>query len=164
MATLADELLNDFEDSGDENDEQTNGFHDGDEADHADQQRFIPDQIEREGDEELMEDAEEELGAADSTAVEAANDEEETKAQVEKMRLGGIRDVRNVAGLMKTLEPVLEASPFPFCMLKLYSFTHPNIALTVSPFRRKFPTIKIYHPRNEPQRLDQSKTIPNTPF
>ena len=37
-------------------------------------------------------------------------DEEETKAKVEKMELGGVDDVRSVAKLMKTLEPVLEVS------------------------------------------------------
>ena len=113
MASLADELLNDFEDSGDENEEQTNGFHDGDEEDHAGRQQHIPGQVLRDGDEEEMEDAEEEVAASETTAIEAADDEEETKAKVEKMRLGGVRDVRSVAGLMKTLEPVLEVSLFP---------------------------------------------------
>ena len=41
-------------------------------------------------------------------------DEEEAKAKVEKMQLGGVDDVRSVAGLMKTLEPVLEVSTHPY--------------------------------------------------
>ncbi|KAI5838027.1 hypothetical protein DFP73DRAFT_600470 [Morchella snyderi] len=36
------------------------------------------------------------------------DDEEARKAKVEKMQLGGVDDVRSVAGLMKVLEPVLE--------------------------------------------------------
>ena len=36
------------------------------------------------------------------------DDEEARKAKVEKMHLGGVDDVRSVAGLMKVLEPVLE--------------------------------------------------------
>ncbi|OQV05379.1 Prp31 domain-containing protein [Cladophialophora immunda] len=110
MATLADELLNDFEDSGDENNDNANGFRDGDEADHTNSLELATEHIERDGDEEELEDAEEELAAqeASANAVEAVDDEEDTKAKVEKMRLGGVRDVRSVAGLMKTLEPVLE--------------------------------------------------------
>jgi U4/U6 small nuclear ribonucleoprotein PRP31 len=37
-------------------------------------------------------------------------DEDEAKARVEKMQLGGVDDVRSVASLMKTLEPVIEVS------------------------------------------------------
>lgn len=38
------------------------------------------------------------------------DDEEVRKAKVEKMQLGNVDDVRSVAGLMKVLEPVLEVS------------------------------------------------------
>lgn len=114
MATLADELLNDFEDSGSEHDEEANGFENGDglavdedenEKNHADGSPDIP----RDGDEEEMEDAEEEVAARDDDL----EDESDTKAKVEKMRLGSVRDVRTVAGLMKTLQPVLEVSRLP---------------------------------------------------
>ncbi|OAP54527.1 hypothetical protein AYL99_10975 [Fonsecaea erecta] len=111
MATLADELLNDFEDSGDENNDQANGFQDGNEANHTNGLEFATDHPERGGDEEELEDAEEEVAireAATTAAEDVDEDEEDTKAKVEKMRLGGVRDVRSVAGLMKTLEPVLE--------------------------------------------------------
>ncbi len=118
MASLADELLNDFEDDGDENDDQENGFHDEDEAQDADGLLASPD-LGRDGDEEEMEDAEEEL-ASSSTAIEGTDDQEETKAKVEKMRLGGVRDVRSVAGLMKTLEPVLEVSSLPVLLHKAF--------------------------------------------
>ncbi|ETI21796.1 hypothetical protein G647_05865 [Cladophialophora carrionii CBS 160.54] len=107
MATLADELLNDFDDDGDEKDHQDNSFQDGEEADHEHARHPSPD-LGRDGDEEEVEDADEELAAAETGAFGTAEDEEETKAKVEKMRLGGVRDVRSVAGLMKTLEPVLE--------------------------------------------------------
>ena len=46
-------------------------------------------------------------------------DEEETKAKIEKMQLGGVDDVRSVAGLMRTLEPVLEVSILSFPILPL---------------------------------------------
>lgn len=41
------------------------------------------------------------------------DDEEARKAKVEKMRLGGVDDIRSVAGLMKVLEPVLEVHNHP---------------------------------------------------
>ena len=114
MATLADELLNDFEDSGSEHDEEANGFENGDDAvvgeDNNEENGVAgsPD-IPRDDDEEEMEDAEEEVAARDDDL----EDESDTKAKVEKMRLGGVRDVRTVAGLMKTLQPVLEVSKPP---------------------------------------------------
>lgn len=122
MATLADELLNDFEDSGSEHDEEANGFENGDglavdedenEKNHVDGSPDIP----RDGDEEEMEDAEEEVAARDDDL----EDESDTKAKVEKMRLGAVRDVRTVAGLMKTLQPVLEVSKLP-----IYARTSPS--------------------------------------
>jgi len=56
----------------------------------------------------MEEDDEDEEMLNGSNGMEDAQDQEETKAKVEKMQLGGVSDVRNVAGLMKTLEPVLE--------------------------------------------------------
>ena len=115
MATLADELLNDFEDSGSEdggqhpeflgdNDEdQTNGFTIKHERSGSTAGRDL------DGDEEEMGDAEEELAVQNGAGrVADDGDEEDTKAKVEKMKLGGVNDVRNVAGLMKILQPVLE--------------------------------------------------------
>lgn len=50
-------------------------------------------------------------GAEGTTlGLEDGDDEEEAKAKVEKMQLGTVDDVRTVAGLMKTLQPVLEVS------------------------------------------------------
>ena len=128
MATLADELLNDFEDSGSENEDNANGFHDGDdpEQQHAqspgdDPGNGLP-EMDVDGDEEEMEDSKEEVTVKDPAGTDTVDDEEDTKAKVEKMRLGGVRDVRSVAGLMKTLQPVLEVR-YSIAPLKPLRFT-----------------------------------------
>ncbi|KAI9674732.1 MAG: U4/U6-U5 snRNP complex subunit prp31 [Caeruleum heppii] len=122
MSTLADELLQDFGDSGSEAEHETNGLN-LDESlapktlpkggrrkaqytDHDGEERGM--QLD---DEEADEDEDEEMinGAGmDGQALADDDDEDEAKAKVEKMQLGGVSDVRTVAGLMKTLEPVLE--------------------------------------------------------
>ena len=111
MSTLADELLNDFEDSGSEGEEgQQNGFL---------QERASPPATNGhapapegsmilDGDEEEVDEDEAMEGAPTNGAVADVQDEEETKAKVEKMQLGAVNDVRTVAGLMTTLEPVLK--------------------------------------------------------
>ena len=118
MSTLADELLNDFE--------EDNGSEDG--GDH--QNELVqgsasppgPNGHQRINGSMIVDDEEDEAEDEEmingSNGMEDAQDEEETKAKVEKMQLGGVSDVRNVAGLMKTLEPVLEVRdplprPFP---------------------------------------------------
>lgn len=120
MSTLADELLNDFEDSGSDGEaDRRNGFlHDEPSSPqpsaakqsstlNGSSEGIIMDVDEEEDDDE--EDMEMgNVGSRVSDSVEPADDEEEAKAKVEKMHLGGVSDVRNVAGLMKTLEPVLE--------------------------------------------------------
>lgn len=120
MSTLADELLNDFEDSGSEEDaERRNGFlHDEPSSPPPSAARQSStlngstEGIVMDIDEEDVDDDEGmelgNTGSRVSDSVEPADDEEEAKAKVEKMHLGGVSDVRNVAGLMKTLEPVLE--------------------------------------------------------
>ncbi|XP_044714827.1 snoRNA binding domain, fibrillarin domain-containing protein [Hirsutella rhossiliensis] len=101
MATVAEELLNDFGSLGDEADEENDGLvyaekaHGGrDDAmeldgQHAAQQDDFPD----------------EHAGNDLHDLE---DAEATKARVEKMKLGDVKDVRSVASLMQTLEPVME--------------------------------------------------------
>ena len=136
MSTLADELLQDFEDSGSEGEEQQNGglFPDNEEAKPALNSHATNGGMELDGDEEGAEEDEEMAGVDD--AVKDVEDEEETKAKVEKMQLGGVDDVRSVAGLMKSLEPVLEVStscfPPPLC-LKDLRFT--NFSCWISPDR-----------------------------
>ncbi|KAG0649704.1 hypothetical protein D0Z07_3769 [Hyphodiscus hymeniophilus] len=115
MSTLADELLQDFEDSGSDGEEQQNGglFPDSEDAKAAlnGYATGLPGangSMELDGDEEEVDEDQEMVGAQIPELD--VEDEEETKAKVEKMQLGGVDDVRSVAGLMKTLEPVLEVS------------------------------------------------------
>ncbi|CAL8583373.1 U4/U6-U5 snRNP complex subunit prp31 [Xanthoria parietina] len=112
MSTLADELLNDFEDSASEGEEESrNGFlresatppKAAQTNGHKEHTSMVLDGDEEEDDDE----AEDGIQNCD-LKLEDADDEEEAKAKVEKMQLGRVTDVRTVAGLMKTLEPVLE--------------------------------------------------------
>jgi U4/U6 small nuclear ribonucleoprotein PRP31 len=116
MSTLADELLQDFGDSGSEGEGQRNDGLFGDDDDskaglngHTSTLGYDGGGMELDGDEEEVEEDEEMAGMND-TAMNRPDDEEEAKAKVEKMQLGGVNDVRSVASLMKTLEPVLEVS------------------------------------------------------
>ena len=124
MATLADELLNDFEDSDSEGEgegEQQPGLTQDDSSvpqirgnAHAQNGSMVLD-----GDEEDDEENEEMAATGVSReVVDDVADEEEAKAKVEKMQLGGVNDVRNVASLMKTLEPVLQVRTSPFEILR----------------------------------------------
>ncbi|TKW59912.1 U4/U6 small nuclear ribonucleoprotein Prp31 [Colletotrichum tanaceti] len=110
MATIADELLQDFEDSGSEA-EDTQQDHDPlgflDNAPEANGRKSAGD-MDVDGDQSEAEDEDDEMGGVSKSAVDSAEDAEDTKAKVEKMQLGGVDDVRSVAGLMQTLEPVLE--------------------------------------------------------
>ena len=126
MATLADELLNDFEDSGSEDGNTQNDFlGDGDrEEPNGHAFKDVPSDfqigMELDDDEEEVEDAEEEQAAQnEGRGLNDVPDEEETKAKVEKMNLGGVGDVRSVAVLMRALEPVLQV-------------LHLSLALTLS--------------------------------
>ncbi|KAK0383283.1 hypothetical protein NLU13_9196 [Sarocladium strictum] len=97
MSTVADDLLNDFGSSGDEAEDQE---HDGlAQTGDATTERDA-NAMDVDGDQD--DDEEAQNGVAD------LNDAEATKAKVEKMQLGAVKDVRSVASLMQTLEPVLE--------------------------------------------------------
>ena len=130
MSTLADDLLNDFADSGSEGEgEQQNGLRQDEVTPPASgivnghsRKSTSRDQnggMELDDDEEEVGDEDEEMMNADALKVDDVEDEEEAKAKVEKLQLGGVNDVRSVAGLMKTLEPVLEVGlpSMPFNML-----------------------------------------------
>lgn len=100
MSTVADDLLNDFGSSGDEADELEN---DG----------LVLTEKTTNGDRDAMDvdDDDENEEASDDEAAGAMKDMEDTeatKAKVEKMQLGAVKDVRSVASLMQTLEPILE--------------------------------------------------------
>ncbi|KAK4212809.1 hypothetical protein QBC37DRAFT_185551 [Rhypophila decipiens] len=126
MSTLADEFLQDLEGSGSEagddvhddflgDDAFTNGLNGngdismGDRDDNDQNGAGIPD--DDYDDDEFM------LAAGGGGSDDDKDHDqqmtnglsmEETKAKVEKMQFGDMRDVRTVASLMKTLEPVLE--------------------------------------------------------
>ena len=117
MSSTLDELLQDFEDSGSEagGEEYGDGLLDdgvvpagNSGVDDAHVPLNDEDVDEGMGEGEDKDEAMGGVGADDSNAVE---DPEEAKAKVEKMHLGGVRDVRTVATLMKSLKPVLEVSP-----------------------------------------------------
>lgn len=127
MATLADELLNDFEDTASETEEQV-AEENGIDNDKATAGAAVPNGalhdepgMELDDDEEDVGDADESHGISATKAAQEAEDEEETKARIEKLQLRRVADVRSVAGLMKALAPVLEVSFSTFSSsLKLY--------------------------------------------
>ncbi|KAI1339575.1 pre-mRNA splicing factor [Xylariaceae sp. FL0016] len=106
MSTLADELLQDFEDSGSENGNEPND--DSLEArsppsgirDNQDDGGMILD-----GDEETPEE-DAEMGGMNG--LDTAGDEDEAKAKIEKMQLGNVKDIRKVTTVMDKLEPLLK--------------------------------------------------------
>lgn len=114
MATIADELLNDFEDSGDENEEEhVDDQYFGDSADAPKSSTGASGAtqssgMELDGDEEEPDDEGSDI--PDHVKKEAEETPEETKARVESMQLHNVADVRSVAGLMKQLDPLLEVS------------------------------------------------------
>ncbi|CAH0047954.1 unnamed protein product [Clonostachys solani] len=101
MTTIADDLLNDFASSGDEADEveNNNGLKDLEDSESED-----GDAMEVDGRDGKTKDG---LDGRDASADDAG-DTEAKKAKVEKMQLGAVKDVRSVASLMQTLEPILE--------------------------------------------------------
>ena len=111
MATLADELLNDFEDSESEGEgEKDSGFLRDDDENDGPSAKYEANGVGMDVDEPADgkhedEEMEDEKALADFKETDTA---EEAKSKVERMQLGSIGDVRSVAGLMKTLEPVLE--------------------------------------------------------
>ncbi|KAL1954648.1 hypothetical protein VTO42DRAFT_842 [Malbranchea cinnamomea] len=104
MATLADELLNDFEESASENEAENSLLRD--EGDGGEDAIFANEASAMEIDRGEEEAAEEETEAEAKIGSDVAEDD--ARAKVEKLKLGGVSDVRNVARLMKTLQPVLD--------------------------------------------------------
>ncbi|RYP64289.1 hypothetical protein DL771_008848 [Monosporascus sp. 5C6A] len=113
MSTLADELLQDFEDSGSENGEdhldaasntglETDGVSDR-HGDNVDTDMVL------DGDEEGEPDQEdEEMAGVNAASPVDLDDQEAAKARVEKMQLGTVKDIRKVTRLMDRLEPLLK--------------------------------------------------------
>lgn len=102
MSTVVEDLLNDFGSSGDEaEDVENDGLLPNEEA-NGDR-----DAMDVDGDQPTEDGTPENAVANDSNDLE---DAEATKAKVEKMQLGAVKDVRSVASLMQTLAPILEVS------------------------------------------------------
>ena len=136
MTTVADELLNDFEDSGSEQEEEQNEglFTEAPAYDAPATGVTMPTEAKQSTSMDLDGDEEEPDEDVDGNVpshlkMEEAEDEAETKARVEKMQLHSVGDVRSVAGLMKQLDPVLEVSSYPYSLM-YHRHLHVNIALT----------------------------------
>ncbi|KKF96743.1 U4/U6 small nuclear ribonucleoprotein Prp31 [Ceratocystis platani] len=115
MATLADELLQDFEDDLASEEEAPNeegqSKNDGSEPwslGGGSGLKPISRGLDDMEDDEDDDDEDTNMTDDNSQSVQPAEDEEEAKVKIEKMQLGGVTDVRSVANLMQTLQPVLE--------------------------------------------------------
>ncbi|KAG5999270.1 hypothetical protein E4U54_001965 [Claviceps lovelessii] len=105
MSTVADELLNDFGSSGDEAEERENdGLIRNEAHQNADLDAM---DIDGENNDDDDDDDKSDDGGGGGD-MKDSEDMEATKAKVEKMQFGAVKDVRSVAKLMATLEPVLE--------------------------------------------------------
>ena len=170
MTTIADELLNDFEDSGSEKDEeeQSNDFFGAGVTSSEDFGDVKQENggMELDGDEEEPDEADIDGGPPSHLKMEDAEDEEETKARVEKMELKTVSDVRNVAGLMKQLDPVIEVShPLLRTALRRCNLHLPWAAfLTYRRSCRKSNTTGICHQISRPRMSAAWKIIRNTSY
>ncbi|CAM1507293.1 Fc.00g069340.m01.CDS01 [Cosmosporella sp. VM-42] len=140
MSTVVDDLLNDFGSSGDEaEDGENDGLVHTEEAD---------------GDRDAM-DVDGDTGKEDEKPdndLGNMEDAEATKAKVEKMQLGAVKDVRSVASLMQTLEPVLEVStPLQWHVLMDDSFTSGILRDSPDVFVRTLQKIAHYRAENATQ-------------
>ncbi len=145
MSTLADELLQDFEDSASgEEEEGAHNFLENGETEPkavANGSRRKNQYTDHDGGMELDDDEEDAVDEEMKNGVDDANvegledgdNQEDAKAKVEKMQLGGVDDVRSVAGLMKTLEPVLEVSPSHFIALRSQRIMFTSCGLDIRP-------------------------------
>lgn len=114
MSTLADELLQDFEDSGSDGEQDNAHLFAGEDTldlglKSQHKVNGSANAMDLDGDEEGVGDDDDEMAEVNTLVVDA-EDEDEARAKVEKMQLAGVNDVRSVAVLMKTMEPVLEVS------------------------------------------------------
>ena len=104
MSTVVEDLLNDFGSSGDEaddNETKNEINHEGQNGE-ADEGR---DSMDVDGGNAAVAKDDE-----SDDEMEDPDDPEATKARIEKMQLGAVKDVRSVASLMMTLEPILSVS------------------------------------------------------
>lgn len=168
MTTIADELLNDFEDEGDEEqDEENGGFFGESETPTASMNGAngaaqLREGMELDGDEEEPDEPDENGGAPSHLKTDNTEDEEETKARVEKMQLHNVGDVRSVAGLMKQLEPVLEVSPPrpPRSHFVLSSFTCPEYSPNLCGVLQKIEHYKSLPPEAQTKNIGSIEDNP----
>ena len=167
MATLADELLNDFEDSGSDNGAEAQ---DGDEllgqsdVPSTNGVKSRPSEADMNMDEDDGDRDEITMNGDALKDLEDEGDEEEAKAKVERMQFGGVSDVRSVAGLMKTLDPVLQVgtlltSRLSSFLLKAQGLHHSSSSSLIScvyPENRPLP-VSAAREANDPRRLDRGQ-------
>lgn len=108
MSTLADELLQDFEDSG--SDVEDNTQDDSRDVTGANGESESHDKALMDMDVDKEGSPEEDEVNGSGRKVSFVEDAQTAKEKVEKMQFGAVSDVRSVASLMQTLEPVLEVS------------------------------------------------------
>lgn len=167
MATLADELLNDFEASGSEDEGKNELIPDEAAVDDEDVSEHTG-AMEVDGDNKGVAEEDAETGEKLGEGV----PEDDAKAQVEKMQLGGVGDVRNVARLMKTLQPILDVScprfPSDFELvlivsvcLRVYMDVWTNRPDLFASHRRKYRITSPYRQNSEPRRSGRPRIIPN---
>lgn len=151
MTSVAEDLLNDFGSSGDEAEEvENNGLAQEQEPVNGERDAMEVDGVDadKDGSPEDKDDAD----------MDDIGDAEATKAKVEKMKLGDVKDVRSVAGLMQTLEPILEVSASPF-LVELSTLLRVDASFT-STFLRTSPDVllrtlqKIEHYRSQAETQD----------
>jgi len=158
--SLAAELLADFDDT-DEEVEETEDVTDpnGLFSDFKPKQPQNEFGMELDGDEEDededadMDDADKDGEKSTKKEFEEGEDEEVRKAKIEKMQLKGVQDVRNVASLMKTLEPLLEVCSNPLPVFRI-PFLFPNAHVPdplTRPSFRQFRKSNITKPHRFPR-------------
>ncbi|KAF1810349.1 Prp31 C terminal domain-containing protein [Eremomyces bilateralis CBS 781.70] len=107
MASLADELLQDFGDDGsDQEEEQAGGFEQDGGDDTAGGANAVPG-MELDGDEEEIEDADAMMEDVEQDDAKRAEFHEQA-AKANAAELSDVRDAKDIAALMKTLPPVME--------------------------------------------------------
>lgn len=116
MSSVAEDLLNDFGGSGDEADDfEQDGLAPIDEGageDKADDDAMQVDGAKGDAAADGSDDAAQDAAADDDEANVDGGVSEAQKARVDKMKLGAVNDVRKVASLMQTLEPILKVRYF----------------------------------------------------
>lgn len=113
MASLADELLQDFGDDGSDQESERAQSVERDGDDGATSNANAAPGMELDGDEEEVEDADESMADEESDPTKRAKLHEQA-ASSKAAHLSDVRDAKDVAALMKALPPVMEVSLISF--------------------------------------------------